>query len=386
MNAQYQVVLLGDVDARSDRVRHQISLRLQDLGLDDECIAYFTAAQIESRETRLPSVAVFFGRVGASPNGLDTLIEESLVIIPLVSAVEDATSELPEQLCNINALAASDEEGYGRCASLVLEIFRLLRSERRVFISYRRVDSQPLADRLYNALDQRGFDVFIDTRSVPPAVDVQEQLWHRLADSDVVILIDTPKFRDSRWTTEEMARANATNVQILHLLWPGQAEDPSSSFSHFRQLIAADFQRGRVGRGGLVTANTLASICAEVESLRARAIAARYRYLVDGLCDLARDSGLETSVQPERWISITNNRGRMVGVLPIVGVPTSDRINAVFDAISGKQLPKEDLWFIYDNRGLMETWVGHLDWLDKYLPIRAVRMSEASNPLKEVAT
>ncbi|MEW3673962.1 toll/interleukin-1 receptor domain-containing protein, partial [Pseudomonas aeruginosa] len=80
---------------------------------------------------------------------------------------------------------------------------------------------------LYDALDARGFDVFIDVRSVPPAADFQSQLWHRMSDSDVVVLIDTPGFREGRWTAEELARANATNVQILHLLWPGQKEDPA---------------------------------------------------------------------------------------------------------------------------------------------------------------
>jgi hypothetical protein len=74
--------------------------------------------------------------------------------------------------------------GIGRVATLVLETFRLLRRERRLFISYRRVDAQPLAERLYDALDARGFDVFIDVRSVPPAVDFQSELWHRMSDSD----------------------------------------------------------------------------------------------------------------------------------------------------------------------------------------------------------
>ena len=85
------------------------------------------------------------------------------------------------------------------------------------------------------------FDVFIDLRSVPPAVDFQSELWHRMSDADVVVLIDTPGFRESRWTTAELAKANATNIQILHLLWPGQKEDALSSFSHFMTLERSDF-------------------------------------------------------------------------------------------------------------------------------------------------
>jgi hypothetical protein len=105
--------------------------------------------------------------------------------------------------------------------SVAFENFRLLRSERRLFISYRRVESQGIAIQLYEALDALGFDVFLDTHGVPPATDFQSVLWHRLADSDVVVLLDTPDFRTSRWTVQELARANATSLQILHLLWPG---------------------------------------------------------------------------------------------------------------------------------------------------------------------
>ena len=328
-------------------------------------------------------MAIFLGEasVAFDSSVLQSLVSDSVVIAPVVSSRSRVQIEIPPLLRQVNALEfRNGTVGLARLVALVLETFRLLRKERRLFISYRRDDSQPFAERLYDALDARGFDVFIDLRSVPPAVDFQSELWHRMSDSDVVVLIDTPGFRAGRWTTAELAQANATNIQILHLLWPGQREDSSSAFSHFMPLRTADFRWRWPGKGKNVRTATLTRICAHVEQLRARAIAARHRYLVDNLCDAARDLGMVPLVESEHWISIKLKNGRTLAVVPAVGVPTADRLNVVFNAVGDPST--RDLWVIYDNRGMLAQWLSHLDWLDSHLPLRAVRMSDAPNVLR----
>src|SRR3546814_4229054 len=44
----------------------------------------------------------------------------------------------------------------------------LFRSQRRVFVSYRRVESRAAALQLHDLLASRGFDVFLDTRDIRP--------------------------------------------------------------------------------------------------------------------------------------------------------------------------------------------------------------------------
>ena len=261
MRSPYQLILLGAVHGHDTRLRRSVDLALQGLGIPSNAITFLSDANASNRSLKSPVMAVFFG---SSESTADTalvteLIDDSIVIAPVVSDLSQVHAEIPPQLRHVNAIVlGTNDEGITRLVTLVLETFRLLRRERRLFISYKRTGSQPLADRLYDALDARGFDVFIDVRSVPPAADFQSQLWHRMSDSDVVVLIDTPGFREGRWTAEELARANATNVQILHLLWPGQKEDPASSFSHFMKLRRRDFfgfipMRGRWATKGLVT-------------------------------------------------------------------------------------------------------------------------------------
>ena len=383
-SSSYQVFLLGAINPRAETIRKSIERSLSELGLDRRAVTFIEQDIAENWDRRLPAIALFFGGtpIAADPI-LDQIVADSVVIVPIVSSLTLAEQELPPQLRHVNALEYGDDDsGLYRLVSLVLETFRLLRVERRLFISYRREDAQPFAERLYDALDSRGFDVFIDVRSVPPAVDFQSVLWHRMSDSDVVVLVDTPGFRASRWTTAELAQANATNIQILHLLWPGQTEDASSAFSHFMKLEPADFEGDTIAKGEGATTDVLTRICSEVERLRARAIAARHRYLVDNFCDAARDLGMDPSVQPERWIAVTRANGRTLAVVPAVGVPTSDRLNTIFDSIADKKSNMRDLWVIYDNRGLLVTWLAHLDWLNTHLPVRAVRMSEAPDMLR----
>jgi hypothetical protein len=75
---------------------------------------------------------------------------------------------------------------------------------------------------------------------VPCGVDFQSTLWHRMADSDVVILLDTPDFRTSHWTQRELSQANTTNFRFCTFF--GRGFDESSAFSEFVRLSAADFQ------------------------------------------------------------------------------------------------------------------------------------------------
>lgn len=105
--------------------------------------------------------------------------------------------------------------------------------------------------------------------------------------------------------------------------------------------------------------------------------------MVDNFCDAARDEGFNPIVQIEGWISLESKSERGLAIVPAVGIPTSDRINEVFEAITHNVVETKEIWMIYDNRGVLKTWLSHLDWLDSYLPIRAIQMSKVPQLLKE---
>ncbi len=330
MAFQYQLALLGDYHVQQAILTTSLLKQLDELGVDRAQFRLVTEKELDLVDPKAPLVAVFFGYDGASTQthaGLPKLIRDSTTIVPCVDDLENASAKLPVAISHINAFKFdAGDQSIGRLATLILENFRLLRSDRRIFISYKRSESQAIAVQLYEALDIAGFDAFLDTRSVPLAADFQSVLWHRMADSDIVILLDTPKFRESHWTQLELSQANATNIQILHLLWPSVKADPSSAFSEFDILQSSDFKsRARTGEQARISAKAVQRIIRKAESLRARALAARHRSLVDNFCDQARDQKAKSiAVQPERYIALELADGEHVAVVPTIGIPRAD--------------------------------------------------------------
>src|SRR5262249_14835272 len=162
--------------------------------------------------------------------------------------------------------------------------------------------------------------------------------------------------------------------QILHLLWPKVLPDQSSAFSEFVVLKRSDFKtRFTIKEHARLTDVTLSDIVTKVEALRARALAARHRSLVDNFCDRAHDEGARTvAVQPERFIAVELSKGGKVAVVPTIGVPRAESCQQIERAIQVASSSTRHIWLLYDERGILETWIEHLDWLNKHLPVVSV--------------
>ena len=105
-------------------------------------------------------------------------------MVPVVPTLDRFSEFVPDDLRPINGMALrSEDPELERVASVLLEGLGLLRKSRRLFISYRRVETQGIAIQLYEQLDGNGFDVFLDSHSIRPGEPFQEVLWHRLADT-----------------------------------------------------------------------------------------------------------------------------------------------------------------------------------------------------------
>jgi hypothetical protein len=380
MATEYQIGILGKPGANQAALVAALRKECIELGLAPDALSVIDEANIGARERKKPFTGIFFGYAGAIDAAhpiLDDLLQDSVVILPVVTSLKGATGLIPPKLAHINCLESPPADPkIARIVNVAFENFRLLRSERRLFISYRRVESQGIAIQLYEALDALGFDVFLDTHGVPPAADFESVLWHRLADSDVIVLLDTPDFRQSRWTVQELARANATSLQIFHLLWPGVAPDPHSAFSKFVTLDAKHFADAtQTGPGARFQQTLVEEVGRDVETLRARAMAARYRYLVDNFCDTARAAGQQAVVQSARFVALELVNARRIAVVPAIGVPNAARYQDIEKAILNSPVKYKKIWLLYDERGILQGWLDHVEWLNKHLPVTAVRVS-----------
>lgn len=371
----YQIAILGRPGAKGDRIKIKLEAALADIGLEKSSYRFLEGDEIALRDPKSATAALFFGYDGAINDpftDVGNLLADTIPILPIVESLEHYTMNVPPSLRSINGKSCQTEDEETEAVSLILENLSLLRKDRRLFISYRRTESTGVADQLSDSFTEKGFDCFLDTRSVRPSDNFQNELWHRMADSDVVILLDTPGFRTSEWTVAELTQANSTSVQILHLLWPGVSADPYSAFSVFLPLDLADF--AYVGSApdklSTLTKRAVRRILTAAESLRARAIAARQADLFDSISDAAREVGCTATLQPQRYLTVSQGPHNLA-LMPTVGVPSSPRLHAFLQALYVDHEGFE-LFAVYDERGILDDWRGHLDWLSEHLPVKTI--------------
>lgn len=379
---QYQIVVFGDDGAEASNFREQLAAQFNELQIDHRLLRFATGSDVATLDPRAPMVGVYFAlspsRHVSDPN-LTRMLADGHTVVPVVRDLKEFSTFVPTALGAINGFEiSSSDPDLIRLCDVVLENLSLLRRSRRIFISYRRQESQRVAIHLYEELDRRTFDVFLDTHSIRPGEPFQEVLWHRLADTDVMVLLDSPGFLDSRWTEEELARANSTSLQILQVLWPSHPQKAQTAFSQTYQLSIDDFVDPAVTQGVDARLNDAAAqiIALEAESLRARALAARRAYLVQEMFREAASVGANISAQPGRYLKLETPNGAKAIIVPTVGVPDAVRYQEIEEDIAEEGV--SDLMLVYDERGVRDRWLKHLAWLDPQMKVRSLSIGKVA--------
>lgn len=374
----YELAILGSA-APDQRETLTASLRglVEDFGLvlGDDVLVH-DGATVAGRDKRAAFAAVYFG--GAEPTDLEAareLVRASAPLIPTVAPDGDFGHEVPHFLQLANGLKRrnDDPEMTGLAAAL-LQCVGLLRRQRRVFVSYRRVESRAAALQLHDLLSARGFDVFLDTHDIRPGDPFQDVLWHRLVDSDVMVMLDTPGYFDSRWTRQEIGRARAKDIQVLRVVWPEHTPSKLTDMAETIYLDAAELE----GPDGPVAALVADAIVLRVERLRSRSIAARYMSITGKLrADVEKIGASVEGVGAHRAIAVRLLGDRKVWAYPIVGIPTAEILNDVSEK-ARRADQREVPVLVYDHVGIRDAWSAHLQWLDEQIrTVRAIKVSEA---------
>ncbi len=392
---RYQILLLDPgATGQAETLQRTLRTRLEELGIDLEtAVAFRTDTELAlAREWPAPTAAVYFGRPGVEADAateglLATLIDDGVLVVPVVPDLKMFSVSVPEVLHPVNGtVPAVDDPGLDAIAGVVLQGLKLLRDRRGLFISYRRAESSGVALQLHDALSARGFDVFLDTHSVPVGARFQDELWHRLSDVDVMVLLDTPAFITSEWTKKELATANNSEIGIVQAIWPGQTTVAKAALGLPLLLAEADFQGGAPGPNAedRLTEAAVARIATAVESHRARCLAARHIGLIQAFCKMAEAQGVAAAVQPERYIRLkVRGSRRSTIVIPQTGVPTS---RSYHDVHGRRQQERRGtkMALLYNHLGIRRDWLDHLAWLNRWCPVRSVRLAEVKEWLEAI--
>ncbi len=371
MVCRYELAILG---RPSEQQIHELELHVSQcvadfgmrIGEDVSCLVTPTDY---TPTPSMASAAVFYGARECAQD-CDTRLPLSIPIIPVVSEQARFMEEIPVQLHRYNCLSYADG-GVNRVTTALLECVGLLPRQRRVFVSYRRNQARGAALQLYDELSARQFDVFLDTHGIPPAVDFQAMLWHRLSDSDVLVMLDTPDYFHSRWTSAEFGRVLAKGIAILRVAWPNCTPSERSATASPVELQLDDIEEDT----GRLATRAIERICQALEMVRSQSHAIRTINLITNVkLAIEKVGGNVTGIGMNHAIYATLPGSESIVVFPSVGVPTSLHLHE-----ASTTAPKGKVAVVYDHVGLHPAWLQHLEWLGTHIVNpRWVKAAEAA--------
>lgn len=380
MEYKYQVIILGSLTCLVDEITVLFYEKLRELNLQDNFYQIINNSHVDKLyKGNQPTFVLYFGSQDGNFEDIDIverLLNEGNIVLPIF--YDSFKNEIPQILANQNGLKYEQHQKT-KIVSLILESFGKLRNTRKVFISYKRDESSAAAIQLYEALEKNNFDVFLDTHSIKQGEPFQDELWHRMTDCDVIVLLNTPQFLESEWCEKEIAEANVKQIGVLQLVWPNNKLASMAEVCFPRQMQPEDFIDGVFDNKDVsrLTDITLKSIIQKVESIRARNLAARQDNLITEFLNIARKNGKNVSIQPERFITeeIAENKRRIF--IPSVGIPQSMDYNQ--SSVLKKEIKEysvDEVYLIYDNVRIREKWLRHLEYLNEYLDVQTIKKQE----------
>lgn len=359
MSSNYRIIVLGEHGAELPKsVEASLMAVARQFGLSsgDE-IEIVSEDNADDRP--VSSVGIFIGAKPAPPLRYNWILRVGTPIIPIVSKIKNASAELPREILHLNAMPLDQATSSDAVAAAAMECLGLLPKQRRVFLSYVRNDCTPMALQLFAELSHRQFQVFVDTHDIRPGSQFQATLWHRLCDSDVMIMLDSDQYFERRWTREEYGRASVKKAAILRVGMPGVAADAALKVTDDVQLVAADITSTRRMR-----AKTLDRVCDRIELLRSQSIATRHANLIGSIATaLGEMTGTLRAAGSMRSVEATLPRGKEILLYTAIGVPTAHVLNEIADHARSREAA-----IVYDELGIHKQWTSHKDWLAQHVP------------------
>ncbi|MCY4597318.1 MAG: toll/interleukin-1 receptor domain-containing protein [Bryobacterales bacterium] len=261
-------IAAGDVLVRPELL--DVTYDLSDVGPDAHVAVVYLGSTAGGRDSRIATA-------------LEDAVSRPFPVLPIVRSREigSVREKLPSVIENINA-ANWDDESVPTLLRL-LAMLGLVEHERKVFLSYRRTESTPMALQLHTELVRRRFDVFLDRFALHPGEDFQQRLDEDLGDKAFVVLLESSDVRNSPWVEHEIVYAHSHRIDVLAITLPGVAKS---------QLVPVVDEAFRIrlsdsdhAEGGELAPEKLASILERIELAHAKALRRRREQMLGSLRD-----------------------------------------------------------------------------------------------------
>ena len=381
----YQLIILGkDFDIK-DEIVEIFQRRVEDLGIGWSSFIIIDNENFEEYTDSSPAFCIYLGAKTDDKNFIDLdfltqVTKDASLLLPVVQGTLDNFGDcIPEILNNYNGISLNEEDRNQKIEQIVnniLEGFSLLKNNRKIFISYKRNESTNVAIQLYENLEKHGFDVFLDTHSIRKSEPFQDELWHQMADSEIVIILNTSDFLGSYWTKQELATASQLLLGIVIVSWPENSDviPEYAQISYPLKVQNSDFKNSYIH--STLKEKPLSKIIESVESIRARTLASRRDNLISNFMKMAEEEGYQAYLDSYKIISMVKNDEDII-VVPAVGIPKSlnyELSSSFVEEIKKKKF--ENIFILYDATCVRDFWLRHLKWLDSSLVVKSLNILE----------
>lgn len=295
------VVLHRGNDAWSRDIQTAVRERLRAASFDPRSVR-FSARPPNSLDGLL--AVIFLATADAASSrriirDLDRVLAADVAILPVIRRPDSFSDPvLPPRLRRIQGLVW-DEDRRG-VTEYVLAALGLAETDRRVFISYGRRDADRIARQLWTALNERGFDVFLDRFRLAPGDDWERRLDVELSDKSFVLIVESDAAADSRWVQHEVSYALKNHLGFAVLSLPGTRPERlvTAVPEPFRTRVS---MRDVLGRGPdrRLRAPTLRAFADIIDQRHDEAILRRRDYLFRSAKDILEAAGWGVTAQPD---------------------------------------------------------------------------------------
>jgi len=242
------------------------------------------------------------------------------VVMPVMPSGSNLHAHLPAAWTTINVAFWSNDPTELLWA--VLQRAGLTSEDSRIFISYVRKDSSPIADQLFSALTEAGFDVFLDRCSVPVGINFQQRLMQDLCDKAMVVFLNTTGVAGSEWVMEELATIKCYRLGVLELTFEGSNPRPDLDSTFARRVEPEELTptAAHFGAGAQeLTSQALLDIVFKIKEEHGRAIERRRHMMMDYLAAMIQYVGKPAVVQSDGTFimrSSDNTQDVVIAVAP----------------------------------------------------------------------
>ena len=388
MKHYYQLILMGAIDHRLlPKIKDVFFERIDELGIDRTFFKILDRYNFEEYTDANPAFCIYMGqRTDTSfldEDIVNKLVMDATLLLPLIdedlSQFNNLVPELIQKYNGLSLLGLPIDLAIEKVVNNALEAFNLLKAKRRAFVSYKRSDSSGVAIQLYEYLEQHNFDVFLDTHSIRKSEPFQDELWQRMIDSDVVVLLSTKNYLESEWTKQELANANAASLGLVQVVWPDFDVVSGTELSEVFKLNESDFINDDFeNKNANLKEESLLQIVKFTESLRARTLASRQDNLISSFMRYADKYNVTATLSSHKFIELEKDGEKSI-VVPAIGMPKAlncEESQTLIKAIYEDQLDK--IFILYDEIHIREIWLRHLNWLNEHLPVKTKEIGKVS--------